>query len=87
MRGFCIGVIVSWRFLHHQRLVRSVILAKIHLTRTALGVTNAALHLLQSCQCVKTKLQYSLHDQMGGLTPPIFFGRLFFFASSNILGD
>ena len=23
------------------------------------------------------RLQYALHDQMGGFSPPIFFGRLF----------
>jgi hypothetical protein len=30
-----------------------------------------------TCVVALGALQYDLHDQMGGFSPPIFFGRLF----------
>jgi hypothetical protein len=33
--------------------------------------------MFTACTDTRIRVEYALHDQMGGFSPPIFFGRLF----------
>jgi hypothetical protein len=33
--------------------------------------------MLTACTAARIGVEYALHDQLGGFSPPIFFGRLF----------